>query len=54
MREAVRQMILVQERVEQLTAGIERATDRLADHDRRLVRIETIVDLAQRRRLPGD
>ena len=54
MRVAVRQMILVQERVEQLTAGIERATDRLADHDRRLVRTETIVDLAQRRRLPSD
>jgi hypothetical protein len=25
-----------------------------ADHDRRLVRIETMIELAQRKQLPGD
>ncbi len=48
----LRQVILTREHVEQLQAGLEKATDRLEEHDRRLVRIEKIIDLAQRSRLP--
>jgi hypothetical protein len=54
LREAVRQLILMQERVEHLTQSIEGAIDRLADHDRRIVRIETIIEVAQRSRLRSD
>jgi hypothetical protein len=54
LRELLRQAILIQDRVEQLTTGIEKASDRLAEHDRRLVRIETMIALAQRRALRGD
>ena len=54
LREALREAVLIRERVEQLTAGIERASDRLADHDRHLVRIETIIEVAQRRALRRD
>ena len=41
LRELLRQAVLIRDRVEQLTAGIEKASDRLADHDRRLVRMES-------------
>lgn len=43
----------MQERVEHLTAGVDRLADRLQDHDRRLVRIETMIELAQHNQLPG-
>jgi hypothetical protein len=46
LRDALRQAILIQERVERLTAGMDRMADRLLDHDRRLMRIETMIELA--------
>lgn len=52
LREGIRRAILMQERVERLTAGIEKMEDRVLDHDRRLVRIETMIEIAQSRRLP--
>lgn len=50
-REGVRRAILMQERVERLANGIEKFEDRLLDHDRRLVRIETMIEIAQQNRL---
>lgn len=50
-REGVRRAILMQERVERLANGIEKLEDRLLDHDRRLVRIETMIEIAQQNRL---
>jgi hypothetical protein len=50
---ALRKAILMQERVDQLAVAVDRMTDRLQDHDRRLVRIETMIELAQRKPLPG-
>jgi hypothetical protein len=49
LRSAIRQVILVQERVERLIADVEKNADRLLDHDRRLTRIETLIAVAQRR-----
>jgi hypothetical protein len=53
LRDALRQAILMQERVERLTAGVDKMADRLLDHDRRLMRIETMIELAQRNQLPN-
>jgi predicted dithiol-disulfide oxidoreductase (DUF899 family) len=53
LRSAIRQMKLVQERVERLVVEIEQARERLLDHDRRLTRIETLLSAAQRRLPPA-
>jgi hypothetical protein len=54
LREGIRKVILMQDRLERLSAGAEKLADQVADHDRRLVRIETMIELAERRRLPDD
>ena len=53
LRDAIRQAILLQERVERLIVDVGKTEDRLIDHDRRLTRIETMIALAQTRRLPS-
>jgi len=52
LRGAIRQVILVQERVERLMVDVERGEARLFDHEQRLTRIETLVRVAQHRQLP--
>jgi len=52
LRNAIRQVILVQERVERLIADVEKTEERLFDHDRRLTRIETLIAVVQHRQLP--
>jgi hypothetical protein len=52
LRDALRKAILLQDRVEQLAMAVDRLTDGLQDHDRRLVRIETMIELAHRKQLP--
>jgi len=51
LRGAIRQAILVQDRVDRLVVEVEKVGDRLLDQDRRITRIETMIALA-RRRLP--
>ncbi len=53
LRDAIRQAILLQERVERLIVDVGKTQDRLIDHDRRLTRIETMIAMAQNRRLPS-
>ena len=53
LRSAIREAILVQERVERLIVDVEKVDDRLLDHDRRLTRIETLIAIARRRQLPS-
>jgi hypothetical protein len=53
LRDAIRQAILLQERVERLIVDVGKTEDRLIDHDRRLTRIETMIAIAQSRRLPS-
>ena len=53
LRSAIRQVILVQERVERLIVDVEKTSDRLLDHDRRITRIETLIAVAQRRLPPA-
>ena len=54
LRGAIRQAILVQERVDRLIVDVERIGDRLLDQDRRLTHIETMIVLARRRQLPSE
>ncbi|HEX7238308.1 MAG TPA: hypothetical protein VF405_15175 [Gammaproteobacteria bacterium] len=53
LRRAIRQAILVQKRVDRLIIDVEKTTDRLLDHDRRLTHIETLIARARRRQLPS-
>jgi hypothetical protein len=53
LRGAIRQVILVQERVERLTVDVEKHEARLFDHEQRLVRIETLIRMAHQPQLPS-
>jgi len=54
LRGAIRQAILVQDRVDRLVVEVEKVGDRLLDQDRRITRIETMIALARRRQLPSE
>jgi hypothetical protein len=43
--------VLLGERVDQLVAQRKESVARLEDHERRLIRIETLIELSQARRL---
>lgn len=51
LRNAIRQVVLIQERVERLIINVDKAEERLFDHDLRLTRIETLISVAQHRQL---
>ncbi len=50
---AIRSIILVEERVKTQGEKIEKVAERLVDVDRRLVRVETTLDIAMRGGNPG-
>jgi hypothetical protein len=54
LRDGILDVIRMQERVERLSAQSDRIAGQLSDHDRRLVRIETLIELAGRGRLRRD
>jgi hypothetical protein len=43
-------IVLLGERVDALMAGRKETTARLEDHERRLIRIETLIEISQARR----
>jgi hypothetical protein len=43
-------IVLLGERVDALMTGRKEATTRLEDHERRLIRIETLIEISQTRR----
>jgi hypothetical protein len=43
-------IVLLGERVDALMAGKKETTSRLEDHERRLIRIETLIEMSQARR----
>jgi hypothetical protein len=49
LRDGVRQAILMQERVERLISDVDKINDRLFAYDRRLTRIETLIEMAHTR-----
>jgi hypothetical protein len=50
----VRRIVLLDADVQQLKTRADAADDRLADHRDRLVRIETIIEMARTPRLPRE
>ena len=49
---AVKEVLLLTHKVEDLGKTLQEAAEELKDHDRRLVRLETIFEMAQKRSLP--
>jgi hypothetical protein len=41
----------MEDRLERLSSEVDRSAEQLRDHERRLTRIETIIEVAQARRL---
>lgn len=54
LRNVIRQIVLIQERVERLSIDGDKNEDRLFDHEQRLTRLETLVAAALHRQLPRD
>ncbi len=52
LRDAMRQAILIQERVDRLIADMREAEEKLVEQDRRLTRVETLIAFAVGRQLP--
>jgi hypothetical protein len=50
-RDGIRKVILMQDHLERLSGDAAKLSAQLADHERRLVRIETMIEIAQRRRV---
>jgi hypothetical protein len=53
-RDGIRKVILMQDHLERLSVDFAKFSGQLTDHERRLVRIETMIEVARRRHLPGD
>lgn len=53
---SIRRVILMESKLQDLAVGLKELSGRVVDHEGRLIRIETLVELAQRqggqRRLP--
>jgi hypothetical protein len=50
LRDAVRRAILMEDRLERLSTGVDRSIEQLRDHERRLTRIETMIEIARTNR----
>ncbi len=51
---SIRQVILMETKLQTLADGVEKVADLLMDHEKRLIRIETLVEVAQSRLPPVD
>jgi hypothetical protein len=47
LRDAVRRAILMEDRLERLNTEVDRSVEQLRDHERRLTRIETMIEIAR-------
>ena len=45
----IRRIILMEERIDGLTKAVDRLADQSLDHERRLIQIETMIEMAQDR-----
>lgn len=46
-KKGIHKIVLMESRIDQLTADVERVSDHSADHEKRLVRIETLIEIAR-------
>jgi len=51
LRDSIRKIILMQDKLDRLAGGVVGVADQVVDHERRLIRIETMIEMAQGR--PG-
>lgn len=51
---SIRQVILMETKLQTLADGVEEVADLLMNHEKRLIRIETLVEVAQSRLPPVD
>ena len=49
LKDSIRQIILMESRIDGLTDAVDRLTEQDLDHEKRLVRIETMIEMAQSR-----
>ncbi len=49
-RDSVRKIILMQDKIDRLASGLSRLSADVMDHEKRLIRIETMIEMAQGRR----
>ena len=52
-RDSVRKIILMQDKIDRLASGLSRLSADVMDHEKRLIRIETMIEMAQARRRDG-
>ena len=49
LKDGIRQIILLESRIDQLNGAVDRLADQSLDHEKRLIRIETMIAMAQGR-----
>ena len=52
LRSTLRSIIVMEEKIDRLAAAVEKMAGHIEDHEKRLIRIETLIELARERRLP--
>lgn len=52
-RDSVRKIILMQDKIDRLASGLSRLSADVMDHEKRLIRIETMIEMAQAPRRDG-
>ena len=52
-KDSVRKVILMQDKIDRLAGGLARLSVDVMDHEKRLIRIETMIEMAQVRRGDG-
>jgi hypothetical protein len=52
-RDSVRRVILMQDKIDRLASGLTRLSADVMDHEKRLIRIETMIEMTQARRGDG-
>ena len=50
---SIRKIVLMESRIDGIAAAVDRLADQALDHEKRLIRIETMIELAQRRAGPS-
>lgn len=49
LKDGIRQIILLESRIDQLNRAVDRLAGQSLDHEKRLIRIETMIEVAQGR-----
>ena len=53
LKDSIRKIILMEDKLDRLSEGLSNVSEQVMDHEKRLIRIETMIEIAQdQRRLP--